>query len=161
MAVGRGTRSHARQRHARQRRSLTLPLGGVVAFCVVAVAVAVGLTQATGFPACAAAGLAAGGAVPAEALSTTSGEATHYVLQSGGGNCSYPGPPADQLYVALPPSQYGAASACGSYLDVTGPNGSVQVEVVNQCPECQTGHIDLSDQAFERIAPLAARPHPG
>jgi expansin len=124
-------------------------------FCVVAVAVAVGLTQATG-SACAAAGLAADGTVPAEALSTTSGEATHYVLQSGGGNCSYRAPPADQLYVALPPSQYGAASACGSYLDVTGPDGSVQVEVVDRCPECQTGHIDLSDQAFARIAPLAA-----
>ena len=72
------------------------------------------------------------------------------------GNCSYPSPPAGQLYVALPPSEYGAAAACGSYLQVSGPDGSVTVEVVDQCPECQAGHIDLSEQAFARIAPLSA-----
>ena len=87
----------------------------------------------------------------------TSGEATHYELAAGGmGNCSYPSPPAGQLYVALSPSEYGAAAACGSYLQVTGPDGSVTVEVVDQCPECQAGHIDLSEQAFARIAPLNA-----
>ena len=58
--------------------------------------------------------------------------------------------------MALPPSEYGAAAACGSYLQVTGPDGSVTVEVVDQCPECQAGHIDLSEQAFARIAPLNA-----
>jgi expansin (peptidoglycan-binding protein) len=103
-----------------------------------------------------AAGLAAGGAAPLVAVRTTSGEATHYVLHSGGGNCSYPGPPANRLYVALSPAEYGAAASCGSYLKVTGPRGSVQVKVVDQCPECHKGHIDLSDQAFERVAPLAA-----
>ncbi len=72
------------------------------------------------------------------------------------GNCSYPSPPAGQLYVALSPSEYGAAAACGSYLQVTGPDGSVTAEVVDQCPECQAGHIDLSEQAFARIAPLNA-----
>jgi hypothetical protein len=39
---------------------------------------------------------------------------------------------------------------------VSGPDGSVTVEVVDQCPECQAGHIDLSEQAFARIAPLSA-----
>ena len=93
----------------------------------------------------------------AQANGQTSGEATHYELAAGGmGNCSYPSPPAGQLYVALPPSEYAAAAACGSYLQVTGPDGSVTVEVVNQCPECQAGHIDLSEQAFARIAPLSA-----
>jgi expansin len=103
-----------------------------------------------------AAALAAVGTAPAVAVGTASGEATHYVLHSGGGNCSYPGPPANRLYVALSPAEYGAAASCGSYLKVTGPKGSVQVKVVDQCPECHKGHIDLSDQAFERIAPLAA-----
>ena len=72
------------------------------------------------------------------------------------GNCSYPSPPAGQLYVALPPSEYGGSAACGSYLQVSGPDGSVTVEVVDQCPECQAGHIDLSEQAFAKIAPLSA-----
>jgi len=119
---------------------------------VVLVALAVGISQAIAAPACASV-ITAG----AKASGATSGEATHYELASGGmGNCSYPSPPAGQLYVALPPSEYGAAAACGSYLQVTGPDGSVTVEVVDQCPECQAGHIDLSEQAFARIAPLNA-----
>jgi expansin (peptidoglycan-binding protein) len=130
---------------------------------VVLVALAVGISQATAAPACASvimpgtgAGVTAAAAVTA-AGAQTSGEATHYELASGGmGNCSYPSPPAGQLYVALPPSEYGAAAACGSYLQVSGPDGSVTVEVVDQCPECQAGHIDLSEQAFAKIAPLSA-----
>ena len=85
-----------------------------------------------------------------------SGEATHYVLQPGTGNCSYPGLPAAQLYVALSPGEYAAGAACGSYLQVSGPDGSVTAEVVDQCPPCGAGHIDLSEPAFARIAPLSA-----
>src|SRR5712692_12077890 len=60
------------------------------------------------------------------------------------------------MYTALSPAEYGSAAACGSYLEVTGPDGSVTVEVVDQCPECRPAHIDLSAQAFARIAPLSA-----
>ena len=136
---------------------------------VVLVALAVGISQATAAPACASvimpgtgtatgiSAVTAGAVTAAAAGAQTSGEATHYELASGGmGNCSYPSPPAGQLYVALPPSEYGAAAACGSYLQVSGPDGSVTVEVVDQCPECQAGHIDLSEQAFAKIAPLSA-----
>jgi expansin (peptidoglycan-binding protein) len=135
---------------------------------VVMVALAVGVSQATSSPACAAVIIPAAAVItPAAASATavtdvaagarTSGEATHYELAAGGmGNCSYPSPPASQLYVALPPPEYGAAAACGSYVQVTGPDGSVTVEVIDQCPECQAGHIDLSEQAFARIAPLNA-----
>ncbi|WP_223166868.1 expansin EXLX1 family cellulose-binding protein [Nonomuraea sp. SYSU D8015] len=80
------------------------------------------------------------------------GKATFYELQSGGGNCSYPSPPADNLYVALSPREYAAAAACGGYLNVTGPRGTVRVKVVDQCPECPAGHIDLSRTAFARVA---------
>ena len=80
------------------------------------------------------------------------GQATLYELQSGGGNCSYPSPPAGNLYVALSPGEYAAAAACGGYLNVTGPKGTVRVKVVDQCPECAAGHIDLSRTAFARVA---------
>src|SRR5580693_6477435 len=130
---------------------------------VVLVALAVGISQATAAPACASVIRPGTSAMPRAALTgtaagaQTSGEATHYELAAGGmGNCSYPSPPAGQLYVALSPAEYGAAAACGSYLQVTGPDGSVTVEVTDQCPECQAGHIDLSEQAFARIAPLNA-----
>jgi expansin (peptidoglycan-binding protein) len=128
----------------------------------------VGISQATAAPACASVimsgtATATGATTGTAAVSgtaagaQTSGEATHYELASGGmGNCSYPSPPAGQLYVALSPSEYGGSAACGRYLQVTGPDGSVTAEVVDQCPECQAGHIDLSEQAFARIAPLNA-----
>ncbi len=81
--------------------------------------------------------------------------ATHYVL-TGAGNCDYPSAPANGLFVALSPAEYNDAAACGGYLKVNGPDGSVTVEVIDQCPPCQTGHLDLSETAFADIAPLAA-----
>ena len=104
----------------------------------------------------------AGPALPALSLAALSrpsgsgsGIATHYLL-TGLPNCSYPSPPADGLFVALPPAQYDSAGACGGYLSVSGPDGSVTVQVIDQCPDCATGHIDLSEAAFAELAPLSA-----
>lgn len=118
----------------------------------VALAVAVGIGQMTGGQACAAQ-LSPSALV--EAASSGVGVATHYVLQ-GPGNCSYPSPPANGLYVALPRAEYISAAACGGYLAVTGPEGSVTVQVVDQCTSCAAGQLDLSDRAFARIAPISA-----
>jgi len=138
-----------RHRRIRGRRTLfRLGLGGgALVAAVIAVALTVSMNQVAGVRACAAVLSAAG----------SGGQiATHYVLNGGGGNCSYPAPPPDNLYVAMPASEYDAAAPCGSYLEVTGPDGSVRVKVVDQCPECAAGHIDLSATAFARIAPLSA-----
>jgi expansin (peptidoglycan-binding protein) len=81
--------------------------------------------------------------------------ATHYT-STDGGNCSLPAAPADHLDVALSHDEYGTADACGGYLDVVGPDGSVRVVITNQCPECPVGHLDLSEQAFARIGRLEA-----
>jgi expansin (peptidoglycan-binding protein) len=128
------------------RRPLPGLGGGGVAAAVIALSV--GLGQLTGG--------AAYAAVPSMvgSVGSASGIATHYVLQGGGGNCSYPGPPASHLFVALSPKEYAGAAPCGSYLEVKGPNGSVRVKVIDQCPECKPGHIDLSEQAFAKLAPL-------
>src|SRR5215469_3530714 len=129
------------QHRRRNRRWPVLGFGfGVVA---VVVALAVGMSQAMGTRACAA-------VLPAGEVS---GTATHYVLQALP-NCSYPSPPADGLFVALSPDEYDSAAACGGYLEVHGPDGSVRVEVIDQCPDCGDGHIDLSEAAFSAIAPL-------
>jgi hypothetical protein len=135
--------------HRPRRRNRRWPLlgfgfGGIAVVAAV-VALAVGMSQAVGTRACAAA-LSAG---------EVSGTATHYVLQSLP-NCSYPSPPADGLFVALSPGEYDSAAACGGYLEVHGPDGSVRVEVIDQCPGCGAGHIDLSEAAFSAIAPLNA-----
>jgi expansin len=145
------------RRRIPRRRLLGIEIGGAVALGAIAVAIAVGISQATSSPACASVMTGTVRAAAASgALGQTTGEATHYVLQPGDGNCSYPAANTDQLYVALSPGEYGAAAACGSYIEVTGPDGSVTAEVVDQCPECQAGHIDLGEQAFAKIAPLSA-----
>lgn len=82
-----------------------------------------------------------------------SGVATNYA-PTPEGNCSYPNPPSNQLYVALSPSEYDNGAACGEYVDVNGPHGTVRAEVTDQCPECGPGHVDLSQPAFSKIAPL-------
>lgn len=127
---------------------------GGAAVAAAAVALTVGISQAGGTPACAAV-LSAANAGRAQQAGAVSGIATHYVLQ-GLPNCSYPSPPADGLFVALPPDEYDSAAACGGYLEVHGPDGSVRVEVTDQCPDCAAGHIDLSEAAFSAIAPLNA-----
>ena len=125
---------------------------GAVAAVAAVVALAVGMSQAGGIRACAAV-LSATQAGQAQQVGEVSGIATHYVLQ-GLPNCSYPSPPADGLFVALSPDEYDRAAACGGYLEVHGPDGSVRVEVIDQCPGCGDGHIDLSETAFSAIAPL-------
>jgi hypothetical protein len=161
----------ASSRHRHRRRDkhwslLGLGAGGAAAAAVV-VAVAVGISQAAGSRACAAelpaAGLPAAGLLAAgqsvagraQQADVVTGIATHYVLQ-GLPNCSYPSPPADGLFVAMPPDAYASAAACGGYLEVHGPDGSVRVEVIDQCPDCAAGHIDLSEAAFSALAPLSA-----
>jgi expansin (peptidoglycan-binding protein) len=146
-----------RGRHGGRRvRWPWLGLGG--AAVTIAVVIAVAAVGQAGGRACAAT-VQAGGPVSAgrmvSAGGTSAGTATHYVL-SGTGNCSYPSPPADGLFVALSPSQYDGAAACGSYVELSGPDGSVTAEVIDQCPPCATGHVDLSEAAFSRIAPLSA-----
>jgi expansin (peptidoglycan-binding protein) len=114
--------------------------GAVVLAAVVGVAL---LLQNTTSAACAA---------PPTGSTVRSGKATFYDLGGGMGNCSYPSAPANDLFVALGNSQYSTGAACGSYLDVTGPKGKVRVKVIDSCPGCAVGHLDLSRTAFKKIA---------
>ena len=91
---------------------------------------------------------------PTRLSSVVRGKATHYGPASPGGNCSFPAPPANRLTVAVGPSLYRSAGGCGAILSVSGPGGRIQVKVDNLCPECGPGHLDLSDEAFARLAPL-------
>ena len=44
---------------------------------------------------------------------------------------------------------------CGKYINVRGPNGTVKVKIVDTCPPCKSGDVDLSPEAFGRIADFA------
>ncbi len=78
------------------------------------------------------------------------GDATFYDA-TGAGNCSYEAG-GDLMVVAMNQVDYENSQACGAYLRVSGPKGSVTVKVVDRCPECAVGALDLSAQAFARIA---------
>ncbi|KAJ1927644.1 hypothetical protein IWQ60_002747 [Tieghemiomyces parasiticus] len=45
---------------------------------------------------------------------------------------------------------------CGQKALVTGPKGSVTVTIVDKCPPCKSGDLDLSVGAFDQIADQAA-----
>jgi expansin len=89
-------------------------------------------------------------------LAPRSGDATYYAAD-GSGNCSFAPSGESPLFVAaLSDADYDGARACGSCVRVEGPEGSVDVRIVDRCPGCSAGDIDLSPEAFERIAPLTA-----
>ncbi len=90
-------------------------------------------------------------AVPAD----ETGDGTYYAAD-GTGNCSFDASPNDLLVAAMNHPDYGTADWCGACVAVTGPKGSVTVRIVDQCPGCQHGDLDLSPQAFDMIADHAA-----
>lgn len=81
------------------------------------------------------------------------GIATYYDA-TGAGACSFAPSPGDLMVTALNAEEYSTAAWCGAYVAVTGPKGSVTVRIVDLCPECKAGHLDLSREAFARIADL-------
>lgn len=79
------------------------------------------------------------------------GEGTFY-RATGQGNCSYEAT-SDRMIAAMNETDYQNSQACGAYVDVTGPNGRhVTVKVVDRCPKCKPGDIDLSVEAFAKLA---------
>jgi expansin (peptidoglycan-binding protein) len=108
------------------------------ATAVLATAVAIVLaTQVGGNAACAAGGSAS------------------YYTTSRNGLCSL-GAPSTDAYVAVGRAEYAGGKACGTYLEVHGPNGTTRVQVVDMCPGCPAGKIDLSKAAFQRVGALSA-----
>ncbi|WP_405620935.1 expansin EXLX1 family cellulose-binding protein [Streptomyces sp. NBC_00076] len=87
---------------------------------------------------------------------TYSGEGTFYGA-TGVGNCLYDAI-GDIAVAALNHADFDTSRMCGAYLQVKGPRGEITVKVVDRCPECRPGDIDLSEGAFARIAdPVAGR----
>ena len=85
----------------------------------------------------------------------TTGAATYYEA-TGAGSCSFAAVPAERLVAAINTADYDHAALCGACLEVDGPLGHVVVRVVDRCPGCRRGDLDLSREAFAAIAPLSA-----
>ncbi|MGW7422202.1 expansin EXLX1 family cellulose-binding protein [Streptomyces sp. NPDC054813] len=85
------------------------------------------------------------------------GVATSYDVGNGDGACSY-GPTDDVMTAAMNTADYETAKACGAYVSVRAASGtSLTVRITNECPApCAVGQLDLSHQAFAKLAPLSA-----
>ncbi|GAB3162344.1 hypothetical protein GCM10027059_14860 [Myceligenerans halotolerans] len=86
---------------------------------------------------------------------TYEGVATHYEAADGNGACLF-GPSDDMMIAAMNTTDYETSQACGAYVLVRAENGaSVTVRITNECPlPCAPGQIDLSKQAFAKLAEL-------
>jgi expansin len=89
-----------------------------------------------------------------DAPNEASGDGTYYAA-NGTGNCGFDAS-TDLMVAAMNGVDYSTAAWCGACIEVTGPMGKVVVRIVDQCPECASGDLDLSPQAFEQLSPLAA-----
>jgi expansin (peptidoglycan-binding protein) len=58
------------------------------------------------------------------------------------------------MVAAINTADYEHAALCGACLEVAGPRGKIVVRVVDSCPGCKHGDLDLSREAFARLAPL-------
>ena len=83
------------------------------------------------------------------------GIATYYNAD-GSGNCGFDPSPNDLDVAAMNAAEYANSEVCGECVQVTGPNGMVTVRITDQCPDCQKGQLDLSMQAFAKIADVSA-----
>ncbi|SEC33264.1 Peptidoglycan-binding domain-containing protein, expansin [Streptomyces sp. 3213] len=83
------------------------------------------------------------------------GVATAYEAGVGDGACLF-GPSPDMMIAAMNTTDYETSRACGAYVLVRAANGkSIMVRITNECPlPCAPGQIDLSQQAFAKLADL-------
>lgn len=85
-----------------------------------------------------------------------SGKVTYYNEADGSGACSFDPTPGDLMVAAMNAPDYQQAAACGTCVAIDGPGGeSVGVRIVDLCPGCEAGHVDLSPSAFEKLADLS------
>ena len=82
------------------------------------------------------------------------GDGTYYAAD-GTGNCGFD-KSADLMVGAMNHTDYAASAVCGECVAITGPKGVVTIAIVDQCPECKPGDIDLSQEAFAKIADVSA-----
>ncbi|MEV6940452.1 expansin EXLX1 family cellulose-binding protein [Streptomyces sp. NPDC051172] len=86
---------------------------------------------------------------------TYTGVATAYAAGDGNGACLF-GPSDNLMIAAMNTTDYETSRACGAYVLVHAANGaSVTVRITNECPlPCAPGQLDLSQQAFAKLADL-------
>jgi expansin len=80
------------------------------------------------------------------------GFATFYATADGSGNCGFDPTPNDLMIGGMNHTDYAGSFVCGTCVSVLGPKGNITIRIVDQCPGCGQGDIDLSPLAFSLIA---------
>jgi expansin (peptidoglycan-binding protein) len=89
-----------------------------------------------------------------------SGDATYYKPSSGVNSCGTQASDSD-IMAAMNVAQMAnganpnANPNCHKQISVKGPKGSVTVTILDTCPACAHGDLDLSPAAFDKIADQA------
>ncbi len=96
-----------------------------------------------------------GGGVVVPIGTPQKGEGTYYDAD-GSGNCSFDPSPGDLDVAAMNEVDYAGSAVCGACAEVTGPKGKVTVRIVDQCPGCKKGDLDMSPQAFDKVGEHSA-----
>lgn len=86
-----------------------------------------------------------------QTLPSYTGHATYYDA-TGTGTCLLQELQPTAMIAALNETDFSSAAWCGACAKVTGPKGVVTVKIVDMCPTCSAGDLDLSPAAFAAIA---------
>ncbi|TFK45284.1 barwin-like endoglucanase [Heliocybe sulcata] len=60
------------------------------------------------------------------------------------------------LIVALSPSEFASGAHCYKHITITFNGKTTDATVVDECPGCEVGSLDLSPAAFSALASLGA-----
>ncbi|SCV57014.1 related to extracellular cellulase CelA/allergen Asp F7-like, putative [Fusarium fujikuroi] len=84
---------------------------------------------------------------------SVSGSSTFYGGNLAGGNCMFSTYtlPSGILGTAFSGQKWDNAANCGACIEVTGPSGTIKAMIVDKCPECDPGHLDLFPDAFKAV----------
>jgi hypothetical protein len=72
--------------------------------------------------------------------------------RDGLGACGHRNKPSDFI-VALSSAQYGSGQYCGRRVEIYANGRSAVAEIVDECPGCGAGGLDLSQGLFDHFAP--------
>ncbi len=147
------TIDHVLARRATPHAAAVIDAGGQSDHNLVVAAIAMILLAGCG--ACTSGKLEEDPIIPCDEEPEHEGEGTYYDAD-GSGACGFDPSPDDLLVAAINDPDYDGSAPCGACAQIDGPDGSVTVRIVDRCPGCAAGDLDLSREAFEVIAPLAA-----
>ncbi len=87
------------------------------------------------------------------------GEAVHqgsssFYYAKGAGACALDEEVGNAMVAAINRRDFNKAAMCGAYLHIMGAKGEAVVRVVDVCPGCKAGGLDLNKPAFAKVADI-------